>query len=233
MSHQSQGSRDHHGTSQAQKNAPDRAGSRSRTVGLNQLDTDRRALIVVRQRGSQGWTALDSRQRGRRCASHHTARGGRRRGRGCGGCRNRLRPPRAGQRGLCLSLNAVVSLNLTIEPVDYLDPARDPKFRFDHVTPHAAKRPLPGALQAKCSANFRRISASSRCPLCPEDSEVAVHRRYVRLVPIGDKGMLGRLMSPRGSRENSDVQLAAACKGTASIKCVPLVDFGLVNSAPS
>ena len=186
MSHQSQGSRDHHGTSQAQKNAPDRAGSRSR-----------------------------------------------RRGRGCGGCRNRLRPPRAGQRGLCLSLNAVVSLNLTIEPVDYLDPARDPKFRFDHVTPHAAKRPLPGALQAKCSANFRRISASSRCPLCPEDSEVAVHRRYVRLVPIGDKGMLGRLMSPRGSRENSDVQLAAACKGTASIKCVPLVDFGLVNSAPS
>jgi hypothetical protein len=26
-----------------------------------------------------------------------------------------------------------------------------------------------GALQAKCCANFRRISASARCPLCPED----------------------------------------------------------------
>jgi hypothetical protein len=58
-------------------------------------------------------------------------------------------------------------------------------------------------------------------------------RRACLKVPIGDKGMLGRLMSPMGSRENSDVQLAAACKGTASIKCVPLVDFGLVNSAPS
>ena len=39
--------------------------------------TPTEGLIVVRQRGSQGWTALDSRQRGRRCASHHTARGGR------------------------------------------------------------------------------------------------------------------------------------------------------------
>ena len=58
MSPQSQESRDHHGTSQAQKNAPYRAGSRSRTVRLNQLDTDRRALVVVRQRGSQGRTAL-------------------------------------------------------------------------------------------------------------------------------------------------------------------------------
>ena len=35
------------------------------------------------------------------------------------------------------------------------------------------------------------------------------------------------------ARENSDVQLAAACNGTTSVKCVPLVDFCLVNSAPS
>jgi hypothetical protein len=43
----------------------------------------------------------------------------------------------------------------------------------------------------------------------------------------------GRLMSSMGSRENSDVQLAAACNGTTSVKWVPLVDSCLVNSAPS
>jgi hypothetical protein len=88
------------GTSQARKNAPDRACGRSRAVGLIQLDTDRRALIVVRPCGSQGWTAFDPCQRGRRCASHYPA---------CDGCRSRLCPPCPGERGLCLSLNAVVA----------------------------------------------------------------------------------------------------------------------------
>ena len=51
--------------------------------------------------------------------------------------------------------------------------------------------------------------------------------------PIGDRGMRGRLMSSMGSCENSDVQLAAACNGTTSVRWVPPVDSCLVNSAPS
>ena len=70
-------------------------------------------------------------------------------------------------------------------------------------------------------------------PIFPPISRHFQINRHVSNVPIGDKGMRGRLTSSMGSRENSDVQLAAACNGTTSVKCVPLVDFCLVNSAPS
>ena len=77
---------------------------------------------------------------------------------------------------------------------------------------------------------FERQPITSGLPRTPDIS--APNGMSLRC-PIAGKGMRGRLMSFMGSRENSDVQLAAVCNGTMSVRWVPPVDSCLVNSAPS